>query len=86
MLETRVPYRGSFNHLIHLDKAPKDVRELDGFLVWNLAPKCFMKGEGGWYKITKKGELCFVVRALYLLSFKEWYDIAMNDKFLPNMK
>ena len=27
-----------------------------------------------------------VVRTLYLLSFKEWYDIAMNDKFLPNMK
>lgn len=68
------------------DKPPVDTRQLDGFLYWNGAPKCFLKGEGGWYKLTKEGTLLYVVRTLYLLSFREWLEIAMNDNFTANIK
>lgn len=68
------------------DKSPIDTRQLDSFLIYNHAAKCFMKGQGGWYKITKENSLLYVCRALYLLSFKDWLEIAKNDYFIANIK
>ena len=68
------------------DTPPRDTRQLDSFLYYNDAAKCFMKGEGGWYKISRQGSVLFVVRALYLLSLKEWLEIAQDDNFIANVK
>ena len=83
---TKLPYLNSWRHKINLTKAPISTRELDGFLWANNAAKCFMKGQGGWYKLTREGTLLYVCRTLYLLSFQEWYDIAVDDNFIANMK
>jgi len=66
------------------DNPPKETRELDSFLYFNDAAKCFLKTQGGWYKLTREGSLLFVSRALYLLSLKEWLKIAKNDSFIAN--
>lgn len=81
---TKIIWRDNFRHNVNPNKPPKDTRELDSFLFFNKAAKCFMKGQGGWYKITKQGTLLFVTRTLYLLTLKEWYDIAVNDSFIAN--
>lgn len=67
---------------INPEKAPRESRQLDSFLFYNNAPKCFLKGQGGWYKITKRNTLIFVSRTLYLLSFNEWLEIALNDNYV----
>jgi hypothetical protein len=69
---------------VNADNPPKETRELDSFLYFNDSPKCFLKTQGGWYKLTREGSLLFVARALYLLSFKEWLAIAQNDYFIAN--
>jgi len=70
----------------HVDpsKPPSDTRMLDGFLFWNNAAKCFVRAQGGWYKITRDCKLLYVTRTLYLLSLKEWLEIAKNDNFIAN--
>lgn len=80
----RTPYRDNWHHKVHIDRPPKETRELDGFLWVNGAAKCFMKGQGGWYKVTRDGRLLFVSRTLYLLSLKEWLEIALDDDFIAN--
>ena len=86
MITTNIPYRNSWRHKIDPDKPPRETRELDGFLWKNQAAKCFLKGQGGWYKLTRDGRLLFVTRALYLLSFKEWLEIAQDDYFIANIQ
>ena len=85
LIETKIPWRGRYV-TIKPDRPPKDTRQLRGFLLWNGARDCFMKGEGGWYRIGLDGDILFVVRALYLLSLKEWLEIATNDNFINNIK
>lgn len=80
-----VPYRGKLVR-VDPDKAPIDTRQLRGFLLWNGARDCFMKGEGGWYRIGIDGQILFVSRTLYLLSLKEWLNIALKDNFIANTK
>ena len=71
---------------INPDEPPVDTRQLDGFLFWNGAPKCFVKAQGGWYKMVKGPTLLYVVRTLYLLSMREWLEIAQDENFTANIK
>ena len=82
---TRIFYRDRFRN-IKLDKSPKDTRELISFLSYNNAPLCFVKGVGGWYKISKNNSFLFVCRTLYLMSFQEWLKVAKDDNFTANIK
>jgi hypothetical protein len=81
---TRIFHRERFIN-VNPNEAPSDTRQLDSFLCYNCARKCFLKGEGGWYKITAGG-VKFVSRTLYLLSLKEWLEIALDDNFISNTK
>lgn len=82
---TKVPHRGKMIN-VKPERPPTDTRQLRGFLLWNHARDCFMRGEGGWYRLGTDGSINFVARALYLLSLKEWLEIALNDNFIANMK
>lgn len=84
-MKTIIYWRNTVNHKVDPEKPPKDIRELDSFLVANNAPKCIVRAEGGWYKISKNG-LEFIGRTLYLFPLKEFLDIALNDKFVANTK
>ena len=84
-METTIPWRGKLV-TVNEKKPPKDTRQLRGFLLWNKARDCFMKGEGGWYRIGIDGQILFVSRTLYLLSLEEWLEIALNDNFIANNK
>lgn len=84
-ITTKIWVRNRYRN-VNPEKAPKETRELDSFLYYNDAAKCFMKGQGGWYKFTREGSLLFVARALYLLSLKEWLRIAKDDSFIANMR
>jgi hypothetical protein len=75
-----IPWRGRLVK-INPDKSPVDERQLIGFLRWNNAPACFVKTDNAWRKITKEGDLLYVSRTLYLLTLKEWLNIALDDKF-----
>lgn len=85
LIETKIPWRGKLVK-VNSDVAPKDTRQLRGFLLWNGARDCFMKGEGGWYRIGIDGQILFVSRTLYKLSLKEWLTIALDDDFIANNK
>jgi len=82
-ITTRIWHRDKYIN-VHPEKPPSDTRQLDSFLFYNDAAKCFMKGQGGWYKITKQGSILYVCRALYLMSLKEWLEVAKNDNFIAN--
>ena len=82
-ITTKIPWRGKLVK-VNPDNPPKDTRQLRGFLLWNNVADCFMKGEGGWYKICKDGSVKFVSRTLYLTSLKEFLEIANNDNFIAN--
>jgi hypothetical protein len=84
-LVTKIWWRGRY-HNVKPDQPPKDTRQLDSFLVYNDAAKCFVKIEGGWYKLTRDGRLLFVSRVLYLLSLAEWLLIAKDDNFIANTR
>ena len=60
-------------------RAPQTIKELNRYVGYGI----FIKSEGGYYK-RQRGDLLFVVRALYLLSLDEWLEIAKNDKFISN--
>lgn len=83
---TEVYYRGTTHHKINPELPPKDVRELDSFTYTNAGCKPFVKGQCGWYKVSRQGSLLFVSRTLYLLSLREWLEIAVNDLFIGNLK
>lgn len=68
------------------NQPPKEVRELDMFTYQTVGIKCFAKFQGGWYKVDREGKIHFVTRALYLLTLKEWAEIAVNDEFIANIK
>lgn len=80
---TRIWWRDKF---INIDpsKPPKDERQLISFLRYNNAPACFVKTGNSWRKVTKTGGLLNVCRALYLMSFEEWLEVALNDNFIAN--
>lgn len=67
-------------------RPPKTARELDSFLSYNNAPKCFLKSSFGWYKLTKDNKLLYVNRVLYTMSFLDWLEVAKNDNFNGNSK
>ena len=69
---------------INPDKSPADERQLISFLRYNNAPVCFIKTGNAWRKITKQGSMLYVSRTLYLLTFKEWLKIALDDNFTAN--
>ena len=81
---TKIWWRDRYRE-VDPEKPPVETRQLDSFLIHNEAPKCFMRGQGGWYKLTREGELHFVVRALYLMALKDWLSIAKNDYFTANL-
>lgn len=69
---------------IDINSAPDSERKLLSFLSANNAPKCFVKTGNAWRKVTKEGSILYVSRTLYLLSYKEWLEIALNDNFIAN--
>ena len=82
---TRIPHRGKVINA-RPERPPKDTRELRSFLLFNNAADCFVRAQGGWYKICKDGSLKYVTRAMYQLSLKEFLEIAKNDHFIANHK
>ena len=82
-MTTKIWWRDHFIN-VNPDKAPVDERQLISFLRYNNAPACFVKTGNAWRKVTKDGALLNVTRALYLMSFKEWLKIAMDDCFIEN--
>jgi len=82
---TKIWHRDAFKK-VNPKKPPTDTRMLDSFLIYNNASKCFMKGQGGWYKISRQESILYVCRTLYLLSLKEWLKIALDDNFTENIK
>ena len=84
-MNTKVWWNGCRRN-VNPDKSPSSIREINVFLVANNAPMCFFKGSGGWFKLCKDGIPKFVVRTLYLLSLREWLEIAKNDLFTGNIK
>jgi len=83
-METKIIYRGSY-HNVNSSLPPKDSKELDSFLLFNKAPRCFLKTGGKWFKITKDGKLLAVCRTLKHLSLSEWLGIAKDTQFIPNI-
>ena len=83
-LVTKIWWRDKYRK-VDPEKAPVETRQLDSFLVYNGACKCFFKGQGGWYKINKEGQFQYVTRTLYLLSLKDWLKIAKDDYYIPNL-
>lgn len=83
-IKKRIWWRDKF---ITIDpkKAPADERQLISFLRYNNAPACFVKTGNAWRKVTKEGSLLYVSRTLYLLSFKDWLKIALDDCFIENV-
>jgi hypothetical protein len=82
-VNTKIWWRDKFIN-VNPDKAPVNERQLILFLRYNNAPACFVKTGNAWRKVTKKGSLQYVTRALYLLSFKDWLRIALDDCFIEN--
>jgi len=62
------------------NKPPISSRELDSFLFYNNAPKCFMKTNGYWFKIKKDATLIKVGRVLYTLSLQDWLKISLKNE------
>jgi hypothetical protein len=81
MVTTKIPWRGKMVN-VNPTRPPADERQLIGFLRWNDAPACFVKTGNAWYKLARQGSLVYVCRVLYLLSLKEWLDIAKNESFI----
>jgi hypothetical protein len=77
---TQIWCRNSFIN-VNTDKAPTDEKQLISFLIYNNAPVCFVKTGNAWRKVTRDGCLVKVSRTLYLLSFKDWLRIALDDSF-----
>lgn len=75
---TKIFHRDRFKN-VDPDKAPKDARELDSFLIYNGANKVFIRLVGGWYKVQRNRKFIFISRTLYLLSLKEWLEIALKE-------
>jgi predicted RNA-binding Zn-ribbon protein involved in translation (DUF1610 family) len=78
-IENKIWYKNSYIN-IDVDKAPTTEAQLISFLKSNNAPICFVKTGKSWKKVTKEGKLEFVSRTLYLLSFREWLNIALKNK------
>jgi hypothetical protein len=84
-MRTTIWYKGKARN-VHPSEPPKDSRELNSFVYWNGAGKCFVKQSGGWYKITKDNKFLYVERTLYLLSLAEWLEVALDDNFTANIR
>lgn len=81
---TRIFYRDAYRN-VDPEKPPKDTRQLRAFLIANGARDCFLKGEGGWYKLGTDGSLKFFSRALYLYSLEDFLKAAKDDSFIANI-
>jgi len=82
---TRIFYNDRFQE-VDPDSAPSTARQLRSFLLYNNAPAHFVRDVGGWYKVTRNCEMLYVNRVLYTMSYKEWLEVALNDKFTANIK
>lgn len=84
-METEIYYRES-RRKIDPETLPREVRLLDAFLVANNCPKCFVKLQGGYYKLTRKNTMLYVCRTLQDYSLREWLEIAKNERYIGNIK
>jgi hypothetical protein len=80
---TRIFYRNNFR-TIRPNKVPRDTKELNAMLLYNKAPLNLVKSADGWYRVARDQSFHFVARTLYLLTFKEWLEVALNDNFVAN--
>ena len=68
-----------------LSSSPRCSKELNSVLRYFNAPLCFARLESRWYKLSKnrqdKTVTLYVAKALYLLTFQEWVDIALNESY-----
>jgi hypothetical protein len=76
---TNIYYRNNYIN-VNVDKPPKDLRQLRAFLLANNTRDCFLKSQGGYYKLELDNKLYFISRVLYLLTLKDWLEIAKNDR------
>jgi len=72
-------------HNVKPDEPPLNSKELNSFCYHNDAPVCFFKSDGGWYKVIDNNAM-YVIRTLYLLTLREWLEIALNDNFVCNIR
>lgn len=82
---TKIFVRGAYRK-VNPKRAPREVRELDSFLVYNSSSKNILRGQGGYYRLSRENSLLFVARNLSLLSFEEWLEVSLNDNFIANHK
>ena len=80
---TKIWWRDKYIN-VNPEQPPKDERQLISFLRYNDAPACFVKTGNAWRKVTKEGSLLYVSRTLYLMSLKEWLQVALDDNFIAN--
>jgi len=77
-MTTRIYVKNSWRN-IDPNKPPASSRELDSFLFYNNAPKCFVKTNGYWFKVRQDGVMEKVSRVLYTLPLKDWLKIANEN-------
>lgn len=78
-METKI-YVGNSYRNVDVNKAPESSKMLDSFLLYNNAPRCFLKTNSKWYKLDKNGTTHFVSRTLDL-PLKTWLKIALDDNY-----
>ncbi len=72
---------------INTELAPKTLADLNAYIQHS---ECFnvrfLKGAGGWYMQKQGGNLQFVCRALYQLSFDEWLEAATRKGWFADLR
>ena len=71
---------------INPDTAPPTIKHLDAFLLHHNISRCFIKAQGGWYKLQEPNQMLFVNRVLYTMSYNEWLAVAKNNNFTSNIR
>ena len=79
-METRIYVKNGWRN-VNPTKPPASSRELDSFLLYNNAPKCFVKTNNYWFKLKPNGKMSKVSRVLYTLPLQDWIKIAMNKNY-----
>lgn len=78
---TKITYKGNWRN-INPDNPPKDMRELESFLIFNSSTRNIVKASQGYYKV-QNGRFIFLCKYLYQLSLKEFLEKSLNYIYKP---